>query len=247
LRLYGYGWIGRNLSPIEVRQLATYYAGASSSENFGLNKPLIEPANEADIELMVVPSQRVAKMTKQKYLEDFFNKGIIQLGTYDLFRNAGNPEVRDHQEGVVTLIGQGYNRTAWGRFQGGDSNYLFCTYLGDPDPAVVRAFEYETCYYIDDPVGFASAVGAALGAQSYSFGKCVYCQEKALIGELKPEHSFERMDRRTIEMVGEAMHFVKPVRYSHQMEFRFAWRVPSDVKGSLIVECPDAVKFCSKK
>ena len=112
MRLYGYGWIGRALSSLEVSQLVTYYAHASSSETI---TELIEPAQEDDIELMVVPSQRVAKMTKKKYLDDFFERGILQLGTCDFFRNAGNTEVGDDQEGFVTLVGRGAGRTAWGR------------------------------------------------------------------------------------------------------------------------------------
>lgn len=244
MRLYGYGWIDRALSSLEVSQLVTYYAQASSSETI---TKLIDPAQEDDIELMVVPSQRVTKMTKQKYLNDFFERGILQLGTYDSFQNAGNIEVRDDQEGFVTLIGREVGRTAWGRFMGGADNYLFCTYLGDPDPSVIKAFEYEACYFINDPRGFAKAVQMALDAQNYSFGKCVYCEEKALIGELKPDHSFERIDHRTVEMIGEAMNFVKPMRYSHQLEFRFVWKMPAHVRGSLVIECPNAVQFCSIK
>jgi len=242
LRLYGYGWIDRALSSLEVSQLVTYYAQASSSETI---TELIEPAQEDDIELMVVPSQRVAKMTKKKYLDDFFDRGILQLGTYDFFRNAGNIEVRDDQEGFVTLVGRGVDSTAWGRFMCGGDNYLFCTYLGDPDPAVLNAFEYDSCYFINDSRGFANAVQIALDAQNYSFGKCVYCEENAIIGGLKPEHSFERIDHRTVEMIGEAMNFVKPMRYSHQLEFRFVWKMPAYVRGTLVVECPNAVQFCS--
>jgi hypothetical protein len=243
--MYKYGVIGKNLTDLEVQQLATFCARDLSPNDFIANRDLIKPAREADIELMVAPTQRISKMTQSKYMDDFFRHGRLQLGTYDYFRSAGNAEVRDHQEGTVTLIGEGPGRTAWGKFQGGGDNYLFCTYLGAPDPKVLRAFEYEACYFIDNPDGFANAIQTSLSANRYSFGKCVYCEEKALVGPLSATHSFERLDYRTVEMIGEAMNFVKPVAYAHQREFRFSWKMPTDVRGALIIDCPEAVQYCS--
>ncbi|MGY6569450.1 MAG: hypothetical protein ACXIVE_10700 [Salinarimonas sp.] len=246
MKMFGYCMINRELTEYEIRGIATYFARNIPSDSLISDDEMIYPAREQDIELMTLPNQRVAKITHKKYVDAFFEKGILQIGSYDYFRSAGNPEIRDHQEGLVTLIGQGNQTTVCGKFEGMMDNYVFCTYLGRPDPVVVESFGYDSFYFINDPEGFADAVRNSLNSKYFSFGKCVYCEEKALIGRIRQGHSFQRVDHRTIEMIGEAMHFVKPVKFSHQNEFRFTWRSHYNVRGARIIECPDAIQFCSR-
>lgn len=246
LKMFKTGWVDRHLTDYETRGLATHLAKQLSYDQSVPEEDFLEPAREADIDLMKIPRVRPVKMAKQEHVDAFFEKGTLRLGTYYDFESSGNPEVQDHQEGFVSLIAAGESRTAWGTFEGGEDNYIFCTYLGAPDPKVIEAFEYDSCFFISDPVGFTKAVQASINSQSYSFGRCVCCEEKALVGTLRQDHDFNRLDARTIEMVGEAMHYVKPVKYSHQREFRLTWRMPHTVRCALIINCPDAVKFCER-
>ena len=158
---------------------------------------------------MAFPNRKIVKMSKRKYIDQFFNKGILQLGTYETFRKSSNTEIGDKDEGLVTLIGQTDGKTAWGRFQSSDNAYIFCTYLGIPEKELLDSFGYDDCFIVNDPQGFLSAISNSLGAISSSYGKCVYCEDRALLGEITPEHSFQDLNSLTVEMIGNARHFVK--------------------------------------
>lgn len=246
LNLYGMGHVGRNLSKFEIRMLASYCLEQSPSGYTISERGLIDPAHERDIGLMVQPKKPVLKMTRREHADSFFRDGTLRLGTYNDFRTAGHPEIRDHQEGFVVLIGESLGRTAWGTFEADGDSFVFCTFLGDPDPSVVADVGYDSYYFIHDVSGFATAVMTTLDSLDMAFGKCVYCSEKAMLGAIQPDYSFDRIDHKSVEMIGSAMHFLKPVKYSHQSEFRFVWQMGKLTREPLIIQCPEAVQYCSR-
>jgi len=244
MRLYGYLWIARELDEIEVSQVCGWYVhGKKQGDRLGVEECVV-PVDERQINLMSVPDQTIVKMSKKQHVDSFMKTGELQLGTYDYYNKIGHNEIGDDQEGQTVLLGQRQGFTAAGKFAGGFDSYIFCTYLGTPDANVLDRFGYDSGFIIKDPKKFTHAIQEIIGAQNFSFGCCAYSEHKALRGRLSPDHSFERLDHRTMEMVGEARHFLKPDSYSHQREFRFTWRITEDVAQPLLVRCPEAVQFC---
>lgn len=245
MRDYIYGVKPRRLSTFEIVFLASKLA-----KRIPLDQPLvgeiIDPAYEEDVRLMQPPTGSVAKMAKKEHVDAFFNEGRIRLGTYEDFRTQGNAEVRDHQEGFASVVGVGHSITAFGTFQRADDSYIFCTFSGNPDIKVIDQFGYDDQFLINDVFGFCEAINASIGSTSMSFGTCVYCEYKVLVGRLNPMFDSTRIDHRTAELAGEATHYVKPVRYSHQNEFRMVWRMRRPVSKPIIIKCPEAIQFCSR-
>lgn len=245
LHIYCHGIEPRRLSTFEIVFLASKLAkGIPPSEP--LVGEIVDPAYEEDVRLMHLPKSSVAKMAQKQHVDAFFSEGTLRLGTYEDFRTQGNAEVRDHQEGFATVVGVGSSITAFGTYQRADDSHLFCTFLGNPDVNVIEQFGYDDQFFIDDIVGFCNAIKESIGATSVSFGTCVYCEFKVLVGKLDPMFDPTRIDHRTAELAGEATHYVKPVRYSHQNEFRMVWRMRSSVSRPIIIKCPEAIQFCSR-
>jgi hypothetical protein len=245
LKSYSHGIEPRRLSTFEVVFLASKLA-KGLPPNQPLVGEIVDPAYEEDVRLMHLPTRRVAKMARKQHVDAFFNDGTLRLGTYEDFRTQGNAEVRDHQEGLATVVGVGSSITAFGTYQRADDSYIFCTFLGNPDANVIEQFGYDDQFFIDDIAGFCSAIKEPIGATSVSFGTCVYCEYKVLVGSLDPMFNPTRIDHRTAELAGEATHYVKPVRYSHQNEFRMVWRMRRSVSKPVIIKCPEAIQFCSR-
>lgn len=246
MHLYNHGLVPRRLSTFEIVFLASKLV-KRISPNEPLVGEIVDPAYEEDVRLMQLPKGRIVKLAKKEHVDAFFNNGTLRLGTYENFRTQGNAEVRDHQEGFASVIAVGDDITAFGTYQRAEDSYIFCTYAGDPDPNVINSFGYNDKFCIDDAVGFCSAIQASIKSSSLSFGTCVYCEEKVLVGKISPNFSPSRIDQKTADLAGEATHYVKPVQYSHQNEFRMVWRMPSSVSSPIIIQCPEAAQYCSRE
>lgn len=45
---------------------------------------------------------------------------------------------------------------------------------------------------------------------------------------------------------GPESYFLKTIRYQEQSEYRIIWKTDREVPNNIIIECPEAVKFCEK-
>ena len=41
--------------------------------------------------------------------------------------------------------------------------------------------------------------------------------------------------------------YIKNKRFAHQNEFRFTWKLPNEINKPIIMDFPEAIKFCKKK
>jgi hypothetical protein len=53
-----------------------------------------------------------------------------------------------------------------------------------------------------------------------------------------------RIDVSTVDLLGDAKYFLKPVANRRECEFRMVWIMRKDVESPVFIECPDAAKFC---
>ncbi|MBY6056777.1 hypothetical protein [Leisingera daeponensis] len=244
MKLFGLAEWNGFLTDQEVKQWCGRFMHQAS---FVLPDKEVEPRRMEEIGLMQVPNVPVVKMSKSEYVDAFFEKGTIQLGTYRYFREFGHNEIGDSTEGHVVLFADGFGRSAIGRFEDDDRDYVFCSYIGQPDPDVISKFGYDSHFVIDDVEGFALAVQRKLSAPSICFGRCVYSPHKAMRSFLPEGTSFRRIDKNIIQNFGVARHFIKPDEFSHQREFRILWNLPEGVAQTpLKIDCPEAVQFCSR-
>ncbi|WP_253449667.1 hypothetical protein [Halomonas sp. Y3] len=246
MKLFGHMWIARNLTETEIRKLCGFLALGLPNLDAYQNSMEVTPVDESAISRMEVPDMPIVKMAKKDHVNSFFEEGKLQLSSFEYYSRHDHGEIGDRLEGDVILLAERENFTTAGRFAGGFDHYLFCTYLGDPNPETLAKFEYDSGFIIRDPAGFATAIQRALGAKIHEYASCVYSSHKALRGKVQPGFTIDRIDHHTIEMVSSARHFVKPDHFSHQREFRFTWQMPHDVSEPFIITCPEAIQYCDR-
>ncbi len=202
---------------------------------------------ESEFENLGKPESQLIKMSQKKWIDKFFKTESLQLGTIDYFRSIDDPEKGDKTEGSTILVGQGKSQTAFVEITSGFNNYVFCCYDGDPNPEVIKRFKYDDYFIISDPLGFAEVVSKCINSVNSIQSKCLYKADKVMIGKTPDNFDFNVISSRLSELVNESKYFIKTEKYKHQNEFRFMWQIKSDVKEPLIIECPEALKFCKRK
>lgn len=201
---------------------------------------------EEDVPLNAPPGDPVVKLSREEHVESFFRDGTLRLGNFSYYNAFDHEEIGDTAEGSFILVGKRPSEVAIVEIGGGFNYYVFCCYAGEVSDACRRRFGYDSGFRIIDVEGFAAAVGENIGAQDYWFSRCVYSRHKVLIAESEDDFDFNTVSARLLDLASEAKYFVKPDAYSHQSEFRFVWRMPSDVDVPIDIRCPVAVKYCRR-
>lgn len=237
-------FIGRKLSALELKVLCGALAHDKPFETILKPSQLVKPVAERRFKLGKTPSLPIFKLAKKVHVENFFDTGALQLGSFNYFNRFEHSEIGDAKEGIVTLVAKTAHGVHGGRFGTGFNMMAFCTHLGQPSLSMKRNFGYNSGFLIKDPISFSNAISESIGAKSSIFGKCLYRKHKAVLGfpgrSANPYiHSHE-----SANIVKSAKFFIKPEKYSSQNEFRFLFEFEGDQYGSHIVLCPDARRYC---
>lgn len=246
IKVSRHGYVEKNLTELEIRQFAGWMAFGTDEEGVVPSSNYIDPIDTMQIRINSAPVEPIVKMTKKSYVDDFFDKGILQLGTVESFSEYEHAAIGDPEEGNIVLIGQHDEFTAFGSYGGDFDKYLYCTYIGIPQDAVLTAFEYDSGFTIVDPDAFSIAVQDAIGVKTAEYAECVYANNKALIGRIHEDYRADILDHQVIEMLESARCYIKPEKFSYQKELRLVWTAQSDLSSPILIECPDAVQYCHK-
>lgn len=194
-----------------------------------------------------VPENKIIKLSKTKYIDDFFENGKLQLGTFKYYRKFDNPEIGDRNEGAFIVVGENSKNTAFAEIGSGFENYVFCCYDGEPNPQVIEKFGYDDYFEITDFNGFSEAIKKSISATKSYSSKCIYKKHKVLVGKTPDDFNFSVLSGKLKELVNETKYFLKTNEFNHQNEFRFTWEMTEDVDEPIIIECKEAVQFCKRK
>lgn len=244
-RVYKHTVIERKLSERELQGLC-----GALVHNIAFDQSLkpwqfVKPIPEKRFKRNAIPHSPIIKLGEKKHVEDFFNTGALQLGSFNYYNAYDHPEIGDSSEGIVTLVAKTPFGVIGGKYGCGFNQRMFCTSIGDVDQIIMDRLGYNSGFVITDPRGFSEAIAASIGASSYSFGQCLYHQHKAILGFPGSDVSSYELSHRTLQIVNAGKHFIKKERYSYQKEFRFLWDLPSDVTGAMIYDCSSARQYCS--
>jgi hypothetical protein len=238
-------WIERKLSEHELQGLCGALVHNTAFDQSLKPWQFVKPIPEKRFKLGSIPQSPIIKLGKKEHVEVFFNTGALQLGSFDYYNAYDHPEIGDNEEGIVTLVAKTPFGVIGGKYGCGFHQRMFCASVGGIDQATMARFGYNSGFVITDPRGFSEAIAASIGASSYTFGRCLYGQHKAVLGFPGNDVNPHELSPRNGKIVNAGKHFIKHERYSHQKEFRVLWDLPSDVTGPIIVDCPSARQYCS--
>lgn len=243
-RMYKHMWIEKKLSDYELHGLCGALVHNTPFDKALKSWQFVKPVPERRFKLGVVPQAPIIKLGKRQHIDSFFETGALQLGSFDYFNSYDHPEIGDKDEGIVTLVAKTPFGVIGGKYGSGYNNRMFCTYVGEFDLTTMKSFGYDYGFLITNPEGFAKSIADSIGSKSFTFGKCIYRAHKAVLGFPGNNVNRHEISHKTGQIVKTGKHFIKPIRYSHQKEFRFLWEQSSDVNGAEIFDCSEARKYC---
>ncbi|OIM99100.1 hypothetical protein BFR57_00520 [Idiomarina sp. MD25a] len=245
-QLYKHMWIDRQLTDFEIKGVCGSMVHDLDFERSVMPNQLVAPIKEEDFYIDVPPQAPIIKLSQRRYVDEFFEKGTLKLGTFHEYQHHPNPEIGDHEEGLVTLVVTANWGTMIGKYRTGYNYYLFCAAIGDVNPATVNSFGYDSAFEVSNPQAFARAIAAKLNARSYNFGRCIYHNGKAIIGRPRRVIDRSRISSEYADLLGISKYLIKMNKYKPQRELRFLFEMPADVHEPIMIECPEAVQFCKK-
>lgn len=197
-----------------------------------------------DFHLDKVPARPVIKLMRKEHAELFLSQGWLRLGSINHYRAFEHSEIGDKAEGGCILVGMNHHATIMRQVVGGLHEWLFCCYVGSPQPDVLQQFGYDAAIQINDVAGFSSAVSEALGAKAAHFCRCRYSKDRVIVGPSDENIYDSNQHADFAEMLGFARAFIKHDRFQHQREFRFLWSMASGVDGFLDIKSEKAAACC---
>lgn len=198
------------------------------------------------------------KYMRREHASLLLEKGTIRIGTLYEYRNTeehgsviGDPEegiktefmevgkevwTEENQpefsKSLIKVSGPGSHNISNFTLEKGYHSpdcYLFCT-TETFDEAAMEDFEYDTCVVIEDAERFFWAIAETIKdkAEYIGAGRCQYTERRkhhAVADDINPG-------------------LIKSPEYERQREVRAIWMPKSESISPMIIECPDAAKYC---
>ncbi|MDP3515608.1 MAG: hypothetical protein Q8S94_00440 [Pseudohongiella sp.] len=245
VQIYKHMWINKRLSEFELQGLCGKIVHDTKIDQPIKPWQFVKPVPERRFRIGATPQKPIVKLSERRYVEQFFQTGLLLLGSFDYYANFEHSEIGDNTEGGwVTLLAKTPFGVTGGKYSSGQNNRMFCTYLGNPERKIMKKFGYDSGFVITHPEHFCNAIAESIGALSASFGQCIYRTHKAVLGFPGKEANPYELSHRCIEIVKAGKYLIKHERYSHQHELRFLWELKEDALGAEIVDCGSARKYC---
>ncbi|SDY65347.1 hypothetical protein [Nitrosomonas sp. Nm33] len=200
----------------------------------------------------------VYRYLEKEYVDNFFEKGIIRLSSFENFSKHSDEHRLDSEEGRGVFINatrEPKPQTVIAGISYGRNAYVLCgstIYKNE----MSRDFRTNSGFRINDTTGFAEAisrylpgcVGGIEGLCTYLDKRTSYRTTRALDIQNRDGHGIDiqKTMGEIFQRAGDDFLFMKHSSYSSQNEYRIIWAVPNNVSGYIDVVCLEAVKFCTR-
>jgi len=196
-------------------------------------------------------------LSSDQFVTDFFEKGILRISSLEDFKRHPNETLRDRNEGNGTVAGRKNDATTMYMYSSGTNAFVLSTTVKISESL---KNEFNTCTLairIDEPMLFALEIAKKLPCVSSGVeGFCDYISSKfKWIEENSEKHdTFKRIDFNSNNNSENEFHnlisnnvlFEKDLKYREENEYRLVWFSDLPVENSLMISCPEAIRYCTQ-
>jgi hypothetical protein len=197
---------------------------------------------------------RYRLLSNTEYINNFFEKGEIMLSCFNNFRKNPDEMQGDKDEGhaIVGEYGNG-PRNSHLIYDAGLNAFVMST-TGKINDTLINDFNAVGAIKINDPSMFAFEIAKKLPyVDSGVEGFCNYKSSRVEFLKGKEGKILNSLDfsiPSSYQIVKEITKgielFLKLDKYEYQNEYRLIWFSNEEIEDSIIVRCPEAIKYCEK-
>ena len=196
-------------------------------------------------------------LDNKEWLDNFFFNGEILLSCFSKFKKYPNEIQGDSEEGNAMCYFQDENNNLQAiKYEAGMNSYVLST-TEILTPAVINDFKSIGAIKINNTTNFSLEISKRISfCMSGLEGRCNYQDDR--IFQLKEHDKLlqyykSKEGRHSHQFQAELMSlndeyelFLKKSVYSNQQEYRLIWFSNEIVTESIIVKCPEAIKYCER-
>lgn len=194
----------------------------------------------------------------QNHIDTFFENGDLFISSFHNYKKYEDNELGDTDEGKSMNFAKSNHDLTLGTYvSAGMNEYSFCTST-ILDESLLNTFSRNSVFKIKEPLNFILEITRSLQrVHQVMHGHCLYLDQRILtknvsgvdMDSLKSEEggiSFEKLIQVSNYVQGMDAYFLKQKKYQHQSEYRILWQTDRDVKNGIVINCPEAIKYCEK-
>lgn len=194
----------------------------------------------------------------QNHIDTFFENGDLFISSFHNYKKYEDNELGDTDEGKSMNFAKSNHDLTLGNYVStGMNEYSFCTSTIF-DESLLKTFSRNSVFRIKEPLNFILEITRSLQrVHQVMHGHCLYLDQRILtknvsgvdMDSLKSEEggiSFEKLIQVSNYVQGMDAYFLKQKKYQHQSEYRILWQTDRDVKNGIVINCPEAIKYCEK-
>jgi hypothetical protein len=194
----------------------------------------------------------------KNYIDTFFENGDLFISSFHNYKKYEDNELGDTHEGSSMNIAKSDNDlNIISYVTAGMNEYSFCTST-ILDESLLDTFSRNSVFRIKDPLNFILEITRSLQrVHQVMHGHCLYLEQRMLtknvsevnMDSLKAEEggiSFDKLMQVSNYVQGMDAYFLKQNKHQHQSEYRILWQTDREVKNGIVINCPEAIKYCEK-
>ncbi len=204
--------------------------------------------------IKTIPVYRI--LDDRQWMINFFEKGEIQVSSFNVFQNYKDEMQGDNSEGeamIVFLDDEGNSHAI--KYEAGLNAYILST-TKNLTPKVINDFKGKCAIKINDPTLFGLELSKKLPFITGGLeGSCDYVDSKIqfiekhintqnLINLLEKKVHNHHLQEELIQVTKGMELFAKDKKYQHQSEYRFAWFGRANISSKYIAYCPELIEYC---
>jgi hypothetical protein len=201
----------------------------------------------------------IYRYENQQWIDRFFETGEIKLSSFLQYSKYEDNQLGDKSEGSAINFGLTENNMTISTVTNiGSDFYCFCTST-QLKKELLNTFNRNCVFRIKDPINFMMQIEMSLkNIIEVLFGNCIYLEKKSIVKKVPSLEldkmansdgsgiSMEKMMSRVFQIGGIEQLFLKKLIHQEQNEYRLLWKTDRIVTDPIIIECPEAIKFCEK-
>ena len=194
----------------------------------------------------------------QNYIDDFFENGNLYISSFQNYIKYDDNELGDTTEGSAwNTANLSNDKQITILSTSGSNDYTFCTSTIF-DEKLMGKFSRNSVFRIKDPINFILEITRSLNrVHNVLHGNCIYVDDRiitknyldldsSIVENSDGQVMLDKVFQLNNEIQGIDSYFLKKRKYPQQAEYRIIWQTDREVNGGIIINCPEAIKFCEK-